>query len=82
MKRMAASCPLLCLAASAAAQPTPLPRYKVVRNSTAKGAAEEWNAAADQGYRLLFESRLAVMRLDAAPPDNRLTTASISNLTT
>ena len=27
------------------------------------------NAAADQGYRLLFTGRLAVMRLDSAPPE-------------
>lgn len=45
------------------------PKYKVVKGWPTDKAVEPINAAADQGYRLLFMGRLAVMRLDTAPPD-------------
>jgi len=51
------------------AQDVSFPKYKVVKGYPPKEAAAPMNAAADQGYRLLFAARLAVMRLDAAPPD-------------
>jgi hypothetical protein len=51
------------------AQDVSLPKYKVVKGYPPNEAAAPMNAAADQGYRLLFAARLAVMRLDAAPPD-------------
>jgi hypothetical protein len=45
------------------------PKYKVVKGWPPAKAVEPMNAAADQGYRVLFTGRLAVMRLDTAPPD-------------
>jgi len=51
------------------AQDVSLPKYKVVKGYPPNEAAAPMNAAADQGYRLLFAARLAVMRLGAAPPD-------------
>jgi hypothetical protein len=69
MKRILCTFVSFLVAAVVVAQPGVLPRYKVVPHSGAKNAAERWNAAADQGYRFLFEGRLAVMALDARPPD-------------
>jgi hypothetical protein len=69
MKRFIMVSLFVWIATAGAAQTTPLPQYRVLKISTAKNAAEEWNAAADQGYRVLFEGRLAVMHLEATPPD-------------
>lgn len=69
VKRMIIAVLFACIAGVAVAQTAPLPQYKVLKSSTAKNAASEWNAAADQGYRFLFEGRLAVMHLEATAPD-------------
>jgi len=68
MKPLAVTLLAISVTIPLAAQPSP-PRYKVLPHSGEKAAPAQWNAAADQGYRFLFEGRLAVMRLDTAPPD-------------
>jgi hypothetical protein len=68
MKRKFATGLVFIFAISTVAQSV-VPQYKVVKSSTAKNAADEWNEAADQGYRVLFEGRFAVMHLEAGKPD-------------
>jgi hypothetical protein len=67
MKRIAIAILLAWIAAAALAQTAP--EYRILKASTAKNAASEWNAAADQGYRVIFEGRFALMRLEASAPD-------------
>ena len=69
MKRVLAGLLMLGAVIGVTAQSATLSRYKVLPGSTAKNAAEQWNGVAGQGYRFLFEGRLAVMRRDAEPPD-------------
>lgn len=58
------------LSASLLAQNASLRKYKVLNIDVRhEAAATPLNQAADEGYRLLFGYRFAVMRLDAMPPD-------------
>jgi hypothetical protein len=66
MNRIATAILFVSIATAAPAQTAP--QYRVLRGSTARNAASDWNAAADQGYRVLFEGRLAVMHLEASAP--------------
>lgn len=69
MRRTIVACLILLTAALAAAQSAPLLKYRVLPDLPPEKGVVLLNQAADQGYRLLFVGRMAVMRLDAAPPD-------------
>lgn len=65
-----AGCLLLLGSASLlGSQNSPLPKYRVIKGYPPRDNAAAINAAADQGYRLLFAYNFVVMRLEATPPD-------------
>ena len=67
MRHTIAVCLLFSAAFLTAQNPT-LAKYKVLKVDVRRDVTAV-NEAADQGYRLLFSYRFAVMRLDTVPPD-------------
>jgi hypothetical protein len=69
MQTLTMFCIALIAATALAARGTAPSRYRVLLAYPPGSASTDLNQAADQGYKLLFASRYAIMRLDAVPPE-------------